>query len=48
MKGYSDRNKRDSLAYEIYDRLQEIKREDIPQHYGSIMAYLIHGHICHI
>ena len=39
-KGYSDRNKRDSLAYEIYDRLQDSKREDIPQHYGSILRYL--------
>ena len=39
-KGYGDRNMRDSLAYEIYDRLQETKREDIPQHYCSILKYL--------
>ena len=29
LKGYSDWNKRDSLTYEIYDRLQESKRDDI-------------------
>ena len=39
-KSYSDRNKRDSLAYEIYDRLQETKRANITQHYCSILRYL--------
>ena len=39
-KGYSDWNKKASLAYEIYDRLQESKRDDIPQYYGSILRYL--------
>ena len=36
-KSYSDRNKRDSLAYDIYDRLQETKRGNITQHYCSIL-----------
>ena len=39
-KGYSVRNKRDSLAYEIYDRLQEAERENIPQHYRSILRQI--------
>ena len=34
-KGYGVRNKWDSLAYEVYDRLQEAKRENIPHHYRS-------------
>ena len=29
-----------AMAYEIYDRLQESKRDDIPQHYGGILRYL--------
>ena len=36
-KSYSDRNKRDSLAY---DRLQETKQGNITQHYCSILRYL--------
>ena len=39
-KRYRDRNKRDSLAYEIYDRLQETKRGNITQNYSSILRYL--------
>ena len=39
-KGYSVRNKRDSLAYEIYDRLQKAKRENIPLHYRSILRQI--------
>ena len=39
-KGYSVRNKRDILAYEIYDRLQEAKRENIPHHYRSILRQM--------
>ena len=39
-KGYSVRNKRDSLAYEIYDRLQEAKRENIPHHYRNILRQI--------
>ena len=36
-KSYSDRNKRDRLAYDIYDRLQETKRGSITQYYCSIL-----------
>ena len=39
-KSYSDRNKRDSLAYNIYDRLQEAKRGNITQYYCSTLRYL--------
>ena len=39
-KSYSDGNKRDSLAYDIYNRLQETKRGNITQHYCSILRYL--------
>ena len=39
-KGYSVRNKRDSLAYEICDRLQEAERVNIPQHHRSILRQI--------
>ena len=39
-KSYSDRNKRDSLAYNIYDRLQETKQGNITQYYCSTLRYL--------
>ena len=40
---YSGRNKRDSLARDrgiVYDRLQEAERENIPQHYRSILKQI--------
>ena len=41
-KSYSERNKRDSLAYDIYDRLQETKRGNITQHYCSISIPVVY------
>ena len=39
-KGYSVRNKKDSLAYDIYDLLQEAERENVPQLYCSILRQI--------